>query len=657
MGYADNMTYKDTYYFKKNPFRSDPKNLQSLNVDTEINTVIKENEERANVEIEKDEIVLKPDLTALFKARGKKHSGGGIDVYLKPNSFIFSDDKSLALTENDHELFELKEGGNFKGAKNTPAKVLRRNIDLEHYNRLVTNISDPYKDDLAKKSSAMMLEKYIDTLGRIAYVQESKKDFPTGIPDFSIGSAPVYDSSLKTEIDEQKQYAKYGGNVLPKAQMGLFFASRAMGSSRGQQPTSEEVQMMENLVTGAGKIPISSPPPKGNPYKNWGVWPGDKLPIFSNRYGVSNAADKITDLDFIAKQLGYTGPKSNKDFQQWLYNSSPENKAIIDKWHQTYNVGPSEGMFDNKIGIRWQNAINEIINPRTTSLPTPELSTPPYTPSLTATPRNIVNPGITPGSVTGDPQGAKSADWQFTPWQKISQLYNLGKYATAQRYMPMRSRFNPSYVDPQLVNPEQTVGDLRAAANQQINSLNTLNPVLRNAQAASSFGQLLNQLPGVRSQYDNQNAGIVNQFRQYNNQVANNARAVNMQNDQNYYMQSVEARKNFDNLRSFLGDQYMNNLMRDVETNQTLAYNELTLNNPAYSYDFRTGNFRRNAKDIRDVAHDNRSDVVSGLMNQIDFNAMDTNQQLKYLEILTKKDALKYLRPQKKGGRVNPYKN
>ena len=57
--------------------------------------------------------------------------------------------------------------------------------------------------------------------------------------------------------------------------------------------------------------------------------------------------------------------------------------------------------------------------------------------------------------------------------------------------MPYRSRYTATYVDPALVNPEQAVGDAKGMSNQQLSSLNTLNPILRNAQASSVYGQLL----------------------------------------------------------------------------------------------------------------------------------------------------------------------
>jgi hypothetical protein len=137
MGVADNKTYKNMYHFTGNPYGNlDLEDVPSINGEATINTNIKDNPYRANVEIEKGEIVLQPDLTALFKAQGKKHSGGGIDVNLKPNAFIFSDDKSLALTKEDCETFELEKydkGGKYKAKDYTPAKMLKKKIDIEHF--------------------------------------------------------------------------------------------------------------------------------------------------------------------------------------------------------------------------------------------------------------------------------------------------------------------------------------------------------------------------------------------------------------------------------------------------------------------------------------------------------------------------------------------
>jgi hypothetical protein len=664
----DDATYKQTYYFTDD-FRDTAKENPSIKGQPDINTTIKENPYRSNVEIEGGELVLQPDLSALFKANGNKHSKGGMDVLLRPEAFIFSDFKDLAITEDEKEQFELKEGGSKSPTKNTPAEVVKKNIDVKHYNTLINNISDPYKDELARKSSAMMLEKYIGTLGNIAFLQENKKDFPDGLPSFSLGSAPVFDVDVKGQVDESKQYAKYGGAVdNPSFQRGSYvpksgFVYRTARDAKGnidQQGymydpnTGTWVRPPAASTTAAKKLPVPQ-----NPYPEWGLWQGDKLPIFQNRFGVTNAADKIKDLDAIAQQLGYNGPKNNKAFQEWLYKSSPENKAVIDKWHNTYEdpsiaVDPSKrNRFDSKIGIRWTNAMNEIIN-------RPQ----PPAPATPAAPPAVNAPSPIPGQVPGDPTGGrKRADWEFTPWQKISQLYSWGQYANVQKYMPYRSRYNATYADPSLLNPEQTIGDVKGQVTQQLNALGTLNPIMRNAQAAASYGAALNQIPAIRTSYDNQNAQIKNQFSQYNNQVRNNESLVNMQNDQQYYQQAVEGRKNFSNLRSFAANNAMNNTLRDVEDNQTLAYKLLSQNNPAYGFDWDNGDFYRNPMDIRDVQSDNSADAYKDLFEAIE-QVTDPYQKAQLLEkAYRQKNILPYLKNQqsaftgKKGGKVkNPYR-
>lgn len=643
MGVADNRSYKNEYHFRTDTEYGSSDGNPSVEVDPSINSVIKENPYRSNVNIEGGEIVLQPDLTALFKATGKKHTRGGMDVLLRPESFIYSDWKGLALTGKEYELFELKEAA--KGKDDTPAEVLKKNIDVKHYNSMVNILEDPYKDDLSKKSAALMLEKYLQSLGNIAYIQESKKGFPQGVPAFAMGTAPVYDPEVKSKIEENKQFMKAGGKTNnPYMQMGgaanpwAFQYAKYLAQQQGNQVTPPS----QNKQSSAQNTPT------------WGLWQGDQMPIFQDRYGTTNAADKFSSLkdwDTVANQLGYTGPKDNLSFQKWLFNSSKENQDIINKWHNTYSKGPNEGMFDNKIGIRWASAIDEIVK-KQPSGPT-NINIPPWKWNVPTPDPKVPNLEITP-------QGSKQADWRFTPWQKLSQLNQLGQFANVKRYMPYRSRYNATYVDPALVNPEQAIGDIKGAAGQQLSSIGTLNPILRNAQAASISGQVMNQLPGVRSQYDNQNAQILNQTRQYNNQVKNNESLVNMGNDQQYYREAVEGRKNFDNMRSFTGNQYMNNLMRDVETNQKLSYNLLTQNNPAYGFDWRTGNFTRNNKNIMDVQGNAINERYNDLIQMVN----SVSDPLERAKLMVKLEGLRTFGSAqqapplyKKGGRTkkNPY--
>lgn len=656
MGVADNKSYKDQYHFKDN-FFNNLEDLPSVNVDPAINTTIKENPYRSNVEVEKDEIILKPDMSALFKARGKTHKQGGIDVQLEPDSFVFSDYKKLAFSKKDHELMELKEGGTFAASKNTPADVLKRNIDVKHYNRLIANIQDIEKDDLAKSSSTKMLEKYIKTLGNIAYLQESKKNFPDGLPPFAEGTAPVYDPSLKNEIIQQKQYAKLGGNI--KAQAGKIVDMSTPFQFGDKWYITKNGQMIEvpkpqnpnynppsqswdgNHLRQAPQIPAANtadyflhpsqqkynPPVQRTQNENYFLYPNNTYPPANILRGSSTSS--VRGDHSVQSQEGFTGrytgpgfntPGSNDPTGQAKVASGPHYSGVPfgDKQIPS-TIPPTRQPLGNIIPRTVVNTpIEPMVNPKV--------------------------PEITPGG-----NGVKRADWQFTPWQKESQAYNLWKWASATRYMPYRSHLNPSFVDPQLVNPEQAIGDAKASFNSQLSGINSLSPILRNAQASESYGQLLNQMPGIRSQYDNQNVGITNSFRQQNNQIANNARATNMGNDQNYYKETVVGQQNFDNLRSFLGDKYMSDRMDDVSTNQSLSYNLLTQKNPAYDYDWRTGNFTRTNKDIRDVQDSAGNDMYDKILKGVDkLSDSDPKKWEIYERIMRQKNILPYLKQSKK---------
>jgi hypothetical protein len=630
---ADNKTYKDQYHFRDD-FKIAGEDYPSIKGPADINTTIKENPYRSNVEIEGGEVVLQPDLSALFKANGKKHSGGGMDVLLRPNAFVFSDFKDLAITEKEKELFEFKMGGSTSPTKNTPAEVLKKNVNVKHYNTLINNITDPYKDDLGRKSSAMMLEKYIGTLGNIAFLQEKKKDFPDGLPDFSMGSAPVFESNTKQEVDESKQFAKYGGKIAEGGYPDLCPCGK---DSKGNCLPCSDTQLRD----------LRRKAPKGTLDQTKGM---NKLGVVDNAAVYHVGTDPT--MKNITVPLGIPGGQMNDQWKRKM-QSLIDQGATLDQL-VTQKHGTKEGL-----SKMFKFPVN---TPGTDKLLYVEDAVP--TPGFNPTPKTPAPP--TPGvpEVTGQPQGVKRVDWQFTPWQKVSQLYNWGQYAGVRRYMPARSRYNATYADPSLLNPEQTVGDVKGQVNQQLSALGTLNPIMRNAQAASAYGAALNQIPNIRTQYDNQNAQIANQFRQYNNQVRNNESLVNMQNDQQYYQQAVEGRKNFDNLRSFASNNAMNNVLRDVETNQKLAYNLLTQNNPAYSYDWKTGDFTRNQKDIRDSLPSNSNDFYGDFLKELEeARTPEDLEKLKIKErLMRQKNILPYLQQSssafaKKGGKMkNPYK-
>lgn len=520
MGVADNKSYKNMTHFTGKYYQNNPANLKSLNKDNpDINDTIHENKEYANVEIEKGEIVLDPELKALFQAGGKKHHSGGTNVYLKDNAFVFSDHKSMNFNKLDYEKFKLKEG-----KTDTPAEILKKNVDTKHYNTLVENLSNPRKDDLAKRSSALMLEKYLEKIGEIAFVQESKKGFPTGIPTFAENIKPGFNPELEEEMKENKQYMKYGGYTLPKAQDGLF-----------------------------------------NSMRKWMRFQPSKM-VESGNIESSDRHD----------------PRHNSPLPKKL------SGVVIDE--------PSSITTTTTFPYGMQGPVNQ---------PT-SLVIPPAT-STRITPNNVEEKG----SYSINPY------WKFSNDQKDSQAYAGIRAASVQRLMPYRSRFNATYMDPSLLNPEQSVNDMQTAANQSMRMSQYQNPILARSQNQSIFGQLLGQIGQVRSQYDNQNAQILNQNRASNTGIRNQKTNTNMINDQNYYTQSQEGIKNYNNMRDFMTDQFMNTRNQHIMENQSLAYNMLTQRNPALKYDWKTRRFLPTGKQIMDTDTVKTNDFANLLMEII----------------------------------------
>lgn len=637
MGVADNQTYKNQYHFTSGlKYDSTIGENPSLDIEDDINFTIKTNPYRANVEIEGREVVLKPNLDGIFNAVGKRHSRGGMPVILEEGSFVFSDDKTLSFDEADHDIFEFKKGSDFKTKNNTPAKVLKRNIDLEHYNKLVNNLTNPKENLLAKSSSELMLKKYKEIVGKIAFAQESKKGFPQDVPEFAKDSAPVYSDELKNEIVTQKQYAKFGGYI------------------NNPYKNKKEADLLPEMQPGGGIHGYAGDP--GDPW---------------NKSQLSDA-----DWDKFSEEIGFKQfakdnniPYDNIHFQQYLMQH-PDTKDIVKQIHEgeanktgVRFVGPGVQIYtqhgmpgvtkkidDGYLGKRWDDIVNRY---RNRPKPDPDITT---TPTTTLPPDFLPPPQIQK-DIEVKPQDYMPINWEFTPWQKMSQLYNLSRVGAINRYMPYRSQFVSDYVSLPLYNPEPVVQDINARANQTIRSFSTLSPIQQIAASQEAVGNTLDQINRVRSDYDNRNVGQKTSEEMTNVQLRNQANLTNINFDQQYYREAVTGAANYDKLKQAAKDLFMNNVMRDVETNQSLAYQLATLRNPAWTYDFRTGNFKRLPKSILDAMSSNsKSSYVEDYLRKINFAGLSDKDKIQFVKVLLAKDFQPQQTYMRYGGNMgNPY--
>lgn len=184
---------------------------------------IKVDREDATIEAEKGELILgagapgaiedqeKRVGLGLYKIGGKLHSQGGTPLLAHEGDFVFSNDKSLAVTEEESKLLVGKEIKKLK--LRTPAKLAERYLDL---NKFIDMAQDGEIDPISKKTAMLNINNYIDRLAEIALKQEEQKGFPEGTPAFVDASVGVRfdEAALQSEINA----FRYGGSVLPKHQ-------------------------------------------------------------------------------------------------------------------------------------------------------------------------------------------------------------------------------------------------------------------------------------------------------------------------------------------------------------------------------------------------------------------------------------------------------
>lgn len=139
---------------------------------------------------------------------GKPHSQGGTPA--KEEGFIYSKTKKLALGGPI-----ISEFGKAPGKKYTPADLAKQ-YDLTKYKAV---LDDPNADPLAKRTAELMTESYKKKLGKLAFVQESVKGFPQGVPQIAAEAYPELAEKVMGQQEaaaqemptEEQEMARYGG--------------------------------------------------------------------------------------------------------------------------------------------------------------------------------------------------------------------------------------------------------------------------------------------------------------------------------------------------------------------------------------------------------------------------------------------------------------
>lgn len=178
-------------------------------------------EDQANIEAEKGETILTPELEH-YTIGGKTHKQGGTPIKAEIGSFIFSNDKKLKIKGHILEEFGIKANSDKAKEGMTPADVAKK----YKTNKFLAILRDTEAPKIDKDTASLMLGNYKNKLSKVAFIQEAKKNFPNGVPDLAKS-----DELIQDEQDQGYEFKKGG---LIKAQIGFNAQSLKMLGELGK---------------------------------------------------------------------------------------------------------------------------------------------------------------------------------------------------------------------------------------------------------------------------------------------------------------------------------------------------------------------------------------------------------------------------------------
>ena len=164
-------------------------------------TITKVPREEANLEAEGGETVLTFDAAGyplFYEIKGPRHTNNGVPLNLPDDSFIFSDTRSMRIT--DQEILDMFGLSKKKGGY-TPADISKKYLELNKYREI---LQSPDSDKIAQATAERMIKNMIIKLGALAIAQESKKGFPQGVPAIARPYMEAYGISEEELVPEQQ---------------------------------------------------------------------------------------------------------------------------------------------------------------------------------------------------------------------------------------------------------------------------------------------------------------------------------------------------------------------------------------------------------------------------------------------------------------------
>jgi hypothetical protein len=252
--------------------------------------------------------------------KGKRHYEGGVPLNLPDGTFIFSDTKSMKISDCTILKMFSKPCGK---QSYTPAE-LAKPYDINKYR---TMLEDPDTDEMTRKTAELMIKKYVIKLGALALAQESKKGFPQGIPEVaypymeSVGLTA--EDILPRDPNEQQQEEMSEANQIPQMPNDYEqpMQDQPDGSAPTQMPNGEPIAQPD-----MGQMPqgMSQEMMQQAPMAAYGMQMGGfDFPYSPNEMaygGLTRAQDGVEQGKFQTKartegNIDYNTPEQTKQSQ------------------------------------------------------------------------------------------------------------------------------------------------------------------------------------------------------------------------------------------------------------------------------------------------------------------------------------------------------
>jgi hypothetical protein len=228
--------------------------------------------EMANLEAEGGETVIGnidgSSMPSFYTIKGPRHSSGGVPLNLPDDSFIFSDTRSMKIT--DSSILKMFNAKPKKGGY-TPAELSKK-YDINKYRKI---LQDPNSDKMDRKTAEMMIKNYTMKLGALALAQESKKGFPQGIPEMAkpyMEANKISEEDLLPQKEQPQAQPMMQQGQMPEDQMEQEMPEGAPtempNGEQIAQPQSMEQDMAAQQMMGQQQPPMAY---GGIPFAAYGI--------------------------------------------------------------------------------------------------------------------------------------------------------------------------------------------------------------------------------------------------------------------------------------------------------------------------------------------------------------------------------------------------